>query len=297
MCPKYSLEVILWYNLSMETVKIKCPAKINLTLEVVNRREDGFHNIKSIMQMISLYDYLTMTIRHGHGSKIILSGTSVEIPYNEENLVYKAIDLYLKTAETEDLEVEVFIEKNIPIAAGLAGGSTDAAGAIWGLNYLLKKFDHKKLNELCASLGSDLNVCLNGGCTLATSRGEITEKLPDVKYPVTLIKPKNLGISAGEAYTKYAKKVFKPKNNMTGKMITALNNREDIKEFLYNDLEYAVFDDYKELQEIKKAYPNAIMSGSGSTYFILENPEKSKLPENYLFINNLTFTENGVGIA
>ena len=281
----------------METVKIKCPAKINLTLEVVNRREDGFHNIKSVMQMISLYDYLTMTIRHGHGEKITLSGTSDEIPYNEKNLVYKAVDLYLKTAGTENLEVEVFIEKSIPIAAGLAGGSTDAAGAIWGLNYLLKKFDNEKLNELCASLGSDLNVCLNGGCTLATSRGEITEKLPNVKYPVTLIKPKNLGISAGEAYTKYAKKEFKPQNNMTEKMIKALNNGQNIKEFLYNDLEYAVFDDYKELKEIKKAYPNAIMSGSGSTYFILENLKQSQLPENYKFINNLTFIENGVGLA
>ena len=278
----------------MEKIKIKCPAKLNLTLEVVNRRPDGFHNIKSIMQMINLYDYLTIEI--GHGDKINLSGTSKEIPYNEKNLVYKAANLYLKEAGV-NIGVNIFIEKNIPIAAGLAGGSTDAAGTIFGLNQLFKKFDEKQLNEMCASLGSDLNVCLNGSCTLATSRGEITQKLPFAKYPVTLIKPKNLGISAGEAYTKYAAKEFKPQNNMTEKMIEALKKGEDIKDFLYNDLEYAVFDDYKELQKIKENYPNAIMSGSGSTYFVLENLDKSKLDDSFEFINGLEFIPTGVDIA
>lgn len=81
---------------------------------------------------------------------------------------------------------------------------------------------------------------------------------------------------------------------MTEKMINAICSGEDIKPFLYNDLEYAVFDDYKELQEIKTTYPNAIMSGSGSTYFILENLNESKLNSSYDFINNLTFIENGV---
>ena len=281
----------------MKNIKVKCPAKINLTLEIINRRADGFHNIKSIMQMISLYDYLDIKVSHGTQNKITLSGSSNEIPYDEKNLVYKAIDLYLTEAKINNLEIEVFIEKNIPIAAGLAGGSTDAAGIIWGLNQLLNKFDDKKLNELCASLGSDLNVCLNGGCTLATSRGEITQKLPDINCSVTLIKPKNLGISAGEAYTKYAKKEFKPQNNMTEKMTDALFKNGNIKNLLYNDLEYAVFDDYKELQEIKKVYPNSIMSGSGSTYFVLEKLDKSKLDENYQFINNLAFVGNGVTFA
>ncbi len=275
----------------MKEIRIKCPAKINLTLEIVSKREDGFHNIKSVMQLISLYDYLTIKPAD---TEITLSGTSEEIPYNEKNLVYKATDLFFKTTGIKS-GVEIFIEKNIPIAAGLAGGSTDAAGTIYGLNKLFgNKLNNLELNELCKQLGSDLNVCLNGGCTLATSRGEITEPLPVIKSDVTLIKPKNLGISAGEAYKKYALKEFKPQNNMTEKMINAIRSGEDIKPFLYNDLEYAVFDDYKELQEIKTTYPNAIMSGSGSTYFILENLNKSKLNSSYDFINNLTFIENGV---
>ena len=275
----------------MNTIKVKCPAKINLTLEVVNRREDGFHNIKSIMQMISLYDYLTISLKVAESLKINLSGTSDEIPYDEKNLVYKAADLFFKEAGVNDLDIH--IEKNIPIAAGLAGGSTDAAGTIWGLNQLLKKFDDKKLNELCAKLGSDLNVCLNGGCTLATSRGEVTEAMPYIQSKVTLIKPKYVGISAGEAYKKYSLKEYKPQNNMTEKMVNAINNGQDIKPYLYNDLEYAIYDDYKELQLIKKTYPQAIMSGSGSTYFILDNV-KADLGKDYLVINNLEFILNGV---
>ena len=279
------------------TVKIKCPAKINLTLEIVNRREDGFHNIKSIMQMISLYDFLTINIEQSSENKISLSGTSDEIPYNEKNLVYKAANLFLQEAGINDLNINIHIEKNIPIAAGLAGGSTDAAGTLFGLNYLLKKFDENKLHEMCAKLGSDLNVCLKGGCTLATSRGEITKKIPCIESDVTLIKPKYLGISAGEAYKKYALKEFKPQNNMTEKMLEAIKNNKDIKPYLYNDLEYAILDDYKELQEIKQALPNSIMSGSGSTYFVLEKDTKTFNNEDFTKYENLHFIPNGVDLV
>lgn len=287
----------MWYDCLMNTIKIKCPAKINLTLEIVNKREDGFHNIKSIMQTISLYDYLTISIEETETSEIKLSGTSSEIPYNEKNLVYKAADLFLKKANINNCSVSVHIEKNIPIAAGLAGGSTDAAGTLYGLNYLLEKFNNKELNELCAELGSDLNVCLQGGCILATSRGEITKKLPDIESELTLIKPINLGISAGEAYKKYSLKEIKPHNNLTEKMLIAILDGDNISQYLYNDLEIAVFDDYPELQEIKKNYPESIMSGSGSTYFLLENLSTSKMSEEYQFINNLKFVSSGVCVS
>ena len=277
-------------------IKIKCPAKINLTLEIVNKREDGFHNIKSIMQMISLYDYLTISIKKADKNEIKLSGTSSEIPYDEKNLVYKAVELFLAESNIKNLLVEVHIEKNIPIAAGLAGGSTDAAGVLYGLNILLERFNFEKLNKLCAKLGSDLNVCLNGGCQLATSRGEKTQNLPDINSEISLIKPKALGISAGEAYRKYSLKEYKPQNNMTEKMINAINSGDDIKPYLYNDLEYAVFDDYKELQLIKSKYPKAIMSGSGSTYFVLENITENFLGEDFEIFKNLNFISTGVEI-
>ena len=276
-------------------IKVSCPAKINLTLEVVNKRDDGFHNIKSIMQTVSLYDYLTIEAKKAETTEITLSGTSEGIPYNEKNLVFKAAKLFLEESGIS-AKINIFIEKNIPIAAGLAGGSTDAAGTLYGLNEILgQPFCREKLHELCAKLGSDLNVCLEGGTLLATSRGEVIQKLDcDINYPVTLIKPKKLGISAKEAYTKYAAKKIKPQKNMTEKMIDAIKNQQNIQEFLYNDLEYAIFDDYRKLQTIKEKLPNSIMSGSGSTYFILGNLKENIFNNTYQIIPNLHFENSGV---
>lgn len=282
----------------MKSIKIKCPAKINLTLEIVNKREDGFHNINSVMQLISLYDYLDISVEKAGCNRIILSGSTNEIPYDETNLVYKAANLFLKEIKADGYEVKINIEKNIPIAAGLAGGSTDGAGTFFGLNLLFDNILSKeKLHNLCASLGSDLNVCLEGGCLLATSRGENVEKLPYVKYPVSLIKPKNLGISAKEAYTKYSEKKFKPKHHNTKKIITALKENKDIKQYLYNDLEYAVFDDYKELQHIKSIFPKSVMSGSGSTYFVLDNIDETRISEDYQVFKKLEFVKEGCSVA
>ena len=278
----------------MKQRKVTCPAKINLTLEIVNKREDGFHNIKSIMQMINLHDYLDIELKESNETQIILTGNSKEIPYNESNLVYKAAKLFLEKINKK-AQINIYIDKHIPVSAGLAGGSTDAAGTIFGLNELFARpLDKEDLHEICAKLGSDLNVCLEGGTILATSRGEKIEKLPSISSDVTLIKPKHLGISAKEAYTKYANKEIKPKYNMTEKMIEAINNNKNIKEFLYNDLEYAVFNDYEELQKIKKTIPNSIMSGSGSTYFVLENMKEIPLNTDYEIIHNLKFINHGI---
>jgi len=275
-------------------VKIKCPAKINLTLDVVNKRPDGFHNIKSVMQMIDLYDYLTIKITDGE-DKITLSGTSDEIPYNEKNLVYKAAKLFLEYTNITDKSIDIFIEKNIPIAAGLAGGSTDAAGTIFGLNKLLNKLSEEEMHKLCAQLGSDLNVCLKGGCLLATGRGEQIESLPFRENDVTLIKPKNLGISAKEAYTKFAALEKRPNLDMSFKMVDSIKTGTDIKQFLHNDLEVAVFNDYVELQQIKNAIPKSIMSGSGSTYFVIA--QNTPTVEKCWIKPNLKFIPDGVSIA
>lgn len=280
----------------MKSLRVACPAKINLTLEVVNKRDDGFHNIKSIMQLISLYDFLDIKIEKSlSSSDIILAGNSNELLYDETNLVYKAAKIFFDKANIQNYNVSIYIEKNIPISAGLAGGSTDASGAIFGLNEIFEKpLTNQDLHELCAKLGSDLNVCLEGGCLLATGRGEKTKHLPVKTQSVSLIKPKRLGISAKEAYTKYSQKKIKPQNNMTEKMVQALYNGDDINQYLYNDLEYAVFDDYEELQYIKKLYPDAIMSGSGSTFFVLNNIINSDINSDYKIMTGLNFINHGV---
>ncbi len=193
----------------MQTIKIQCPAKINLNLKIIGKLPNGFHEIESVMQTISLYDYLTISVENSFETKIVLSGNSNEIPYDETNLVYKAAKLFLETVNIQNKKISIYIEKNIPVAAGLAGGSTDGAGTLYGLNKLFdEKLNEKTLGELCAKLGSDLNVCLKGGRILAQGRGEITTSLEFEEFDVSLIKPLNLGISAKEAYTKYSQKIL-----------------------------------------------------------------------------------------
>lgn len=298
----------------MDEIKVKCPAKINLTLEILNKREDGFHNIQSVMQTIDLFDVLTITIEQSDEFEINLSGTSNEIPYDERNLVYKAAVLFFEQRRKEGkkekrkafppslspswstpLKISIHIQKNIPIAAGLAGGSTDAAGTLWGLNKLFNNvLSESELHELCAQLGSDLNFCLEGGCQLATSRGEILQKLPFQEFSLSLIKPKNLGISAKEAYTKFSELENKPNLNMTEKLVKALNSgNPNLQEFLHNDLEIALIEDYKELKQIKIAYPNSLMSGSGSTFFVLEN-KIDNLSKDFWLKTGLKSIPNGI---
>ncbi len=275
-------------------IKVKTPAKINLTLEITGKREDGFHELKSIMQMISLYDYLTFDIDKSESFEVNLSGSNPKIPYDERNIVYKAIKLFTDKTNISCCKFNVYIEKNIPSEAGLAGGSSNAAGTFLVLNeYFNNPLTKKELHELCSKLGSDLNVCLEGGCTLATGRGEIVEPVIFREYPVSLIKPQ-VGISAKEGYQKYAQMPHKQVKNITEKMIECLKENKDIKSLLYNDLEQAVFPYYEDLQKIKKLNPNSIMSGSGSTYFVLE--EKINPVENFWIKNNLRTISTGCEI-
>ncbi len=286
-------------------IKVKCPAKVNLTLEILNKREDGFHNIQSVMQTIDLFDILTIKVEKSEKFEINLSGTSDEIPYDERNLVHKAVLLFMKSLDArgegsirQSKAISVHIEKNIPISAGLAGGSTDAAGVLWGLNKLFNNpFPKEELHALCAHLGSDLNFCLEGGCQLATSRGEILEKLPFYEFELSLIKPKNVGISAKEAYTKFTALENKPNLNMTKELVETLKSGEadvdDIDYSLHNDLELALIEDYEEFRAIKMEYPEAIMSGSGSTFFMLTHEFKD-FDDTFWIKPNLKFIPYGV---
>lgn len=266
----------------MKSLKVQCPAKINLDLKVINKREDGFHNIESVMQTIDLYDVLTISIERSDDFSIALSGNNQEIPYNEKNLVHKAIKLYLENVEVGPVRISVYIDKSIPIAAGLAGGSTDAAGTLYGLNKLFDdKLSDEELHSLCAKLGSDLNVCLKGGCLMTSGRGEKVEPCEYKEYNVSLIKPITLGISAKEAYTKFAYKI-------------ANNIDLDTRSSYINDLEWAIINDYQELQQIKKNYPQSIMTGSGSTYFLLNGNFSNH--DGYWVRNGLKTIQKGVEI-
>ncbi len=263
----------------MYSIKVQCPAKINLSLKVTGKRPDGFHDIESIMQTISLYDYLTVNITPDEGLNIHLDGNCNDIPYDSSNLVYKAAKLFFSHIDISDeYKVNINIEKNIPVAAGLAGGSTDAAGTLYGLNKLFNEpLSKTYLHSLCAKLGSDLNFCLEGGTCMTRGRGEILEPMPFKKEMISLIKPVSLGISAKEAYTKFS-----------AKLAAASSDRDKY----VNDLEWAVIDDYKELQYIKRDYTNSVMSGSGSTFYIIN--DEFKQSDGYWIKNNLVTVPYGV---
>ena len=278
----------------MPKLKVAAPAKINLTLEVLNKRDDGFHNIKSIMQAISLYDYLTVEIEETNKTEIILSGNSNQIPYDEKNLVYKASQKFFEATNIKNIKTTIYVEKNIPVEAGLAGGSTDAAATFFALNELLNKpLNKQQLELLCATLGSDLNFCLNGGTAVCSGRGEHTKKIRTTNQYVSLIKPLGFGISAKEAYTKFSQMENKIVPNYTEKMEASFNEK-----YLFNSLEQAVINDYDELIEIKTKLPASMMSGSGPTFFVFEKEISEKFDnKRFQIIENLKFIEDGIKIV
>ena len=280
----------------MKKVKIQCPAKINLTLEVLDKREDGFHDIKSIMQAINLYDYLTICVESASELCIQLDGNSTEIPYDEKNLVYKAAKAFVGAIGISNLKISVFIEKNIPVEAGLAGGSTDAAGMLFGLNEIFNNIlGDDKIAELCASLGSDLNFCLMGGAAVCTGRGENIKKIPPPMLDISLIKPLGFGISAKEAYTKFSRLQDKSIPNNTEKLVELLLKNEFSESLLYNSLENAVIGDYNALKNIKSALPSSMMSGSGPTFFVLSDKINVKF-EDTLVLEGLNTVSHGVRV-
>ncbi|MBR2069476.1 MAG: 4-(cytidine 5'-diphospho)-2-C-methyl-D-erythritol kinase [Candidatus Gastranaerophilales bacterium] len=252
-------------------IKVECPAKINLDLRVFPRDNSGFHPIKSIMQTISLFDYLT--IKLSEGDEILLSGTSDEIPYNEKNLCYKAVKLFLENINKK-FKVEIFIEKNIPVEAGLAGGSTDGAGVLFGLNNLLDNIIKKEdIQTMASKLGSDLNFCLLGGTKLCQGKGDDIKDMPFYDFKLSLVKPKNLKISTKDAYMAF----------------DTLDRESNMR----NDLEFALLDKYEELQFLNSM--GMQMSGSGPTFFLRDKNIDFEIDENkYLVINNLNSVNHGV---
>lgn len=277
-------------------IEVKTFAKVNLTLEILNKRDDGFHNIQSIMQNIDLFDVLSLDIKENKTNSIILKGNSNQIPYDSSNLVYQAIELFFEKTNINNKKVEVYIDKNIPIEAGLAGGSSNAVGTFVALNkYFNNILKEDELHRLCLSLGSDLNFCLVGGTCLCTSRGEIVQKLNDVNLNISLIKPINVGIKAGYAYKKYAEEKNKIKNNYTSKLVNLIKNNQFNKSLIYNDLELPLLKEVNEFKLIKNMKPNAIMTGSGSVFYIVNDifNYNDFNEDKYLIFNNLKTIDKG----
>ncbi len=272
-------------------IRIEAPAKINLSLEVIDKFLNGFHKLSTVMQTVSLADYLSLELSKNNGENIILlSGNSDRIPYDENNIVYKVLKKYLDEIGETGYKIEVYIEKNIPSEAGLGGGSSDGAAALRGINALFdNKISEEKMHKIASQVGSDLNFCLVGGACLLSSRGEIVEEeLPFQDFNVVIVKPKNIAVSTPQCYKIFSEKYFIPKSSSYSVKIAELFKKDfsvsKLCKYLYNDLEKPAIDIFPQIQKIKKELLEAgcagvLMSGSGSSVFGIYEKEIT-LPQN-----------------
>ncbi|MGI5891150.1 MAG: 4-(cytidine 5'-diphospho)-2-C-methyl-D-erythritol kinase [Bacillota bacterium] len=256
---------------------INAPAKINWSLEIVGKRPDGYHLLQMIMQQISLMDIVKL-----EESEVDSITSNAGLPTNEDNIALKAW-LLLKKELGLNQHLSIKIEKNIPIAAGLAGGSTDAAAVLKGANQLFDLgMSHHQLRELALKLGSDIPFCLLKGAALAEGIGEVLTPLPPLPRQHLLLINPGFSVSTAEIYKEFSPKKVK-KRPHTQALIEALlfGEPQYIGPLLINFLETVTIEKYPQIAKIKfemaacGLYP--LMSGSGPTVFGLAPDEETAL--------------------
>lgn len=266
------LYTIYFYLGEKEMCKFECKAyaKINITLDILGKRNDGYHELEMIMQNVSLHDNITAEKTDG---EILVSSNSGIIPKGEKNIAYKAAEYMIKKYGIKG-GVKIYIEKNIPVGAGLAGGSTDAAAAIKAVKSLYNlKLTEEEMEECASQIGSDVPFCINGKTSLATGRGtELKAISPMPKMYIVLAKP-SFGVSTAFVYKNYKAENVEKRPN-TKAVIEAIEkgDTKEIAKGLCNVLESVTakkYDDIEKIKESLKAFgaENAIMSGSGPTVF------------------------------
>ncbi len=280
-------------------------AKINLYLEIVGDRPDGFHELVMVMQSVALCDRITLTPLNTPNTRIECDHP--QVPTDASNLAYKAVTLVQKTFPNRTNQfggVEIHIEKKIPVGAGLAGGSSNAAATLLGLNMLWNLgLTRLELQELGAQLGSDIPFCFVGGCAIATGRGEEVASISHTpKLTVVLAKYSSLSVSTPWAYKTYRQRfeqTYQPIGDRatleerqarirSSTMVKALRdlNPPTIGNHLHNDLEKVVLPAHPKVAQLKETMTAAavgqgglgtMMSGSGPTVFTLcELPEQAE---------------------
>lgn len=262
---------------SNNDISLKALAKINLGLDVVRRREDGYHEVRMIMQTIHLYDRLD--IKRTKESGIQIQTNLSFLPVNENNLIYKAAKLLMDEFSITD-GVSVKLDKRIPVAAGMAGGSTDAAAMLFGMNRLFSLgLTKRQLMERGVQIGADVPYCIMRGTALAEGIGEELSQLPPmVKCPVLIAKP-SISVSTKFVYQnlKLDDATIHPDIDLLIDDIKA-KNLHDIAAHMGNVLETVTIPNYPVIDEIKKhmlshGAVGAMMSGSGPTVFGLFDDE------------------------
>ena len=263
------------------TIAFKTPAKVNLGLYILGKREDGFHELETLFQMVNWCDEIKIECL-GDGLDLICN--QPDIPNDDGNLVIKAARLLQTRFPDRCKGARIHLKKNIPHGAGLGGGSGNAAGTLLGLNFLWGlKLKREDLILMASELGSDVPFFLFSPCAIGRSRGEILEPVnSSIKFYILMVYP-GFTLSAAWVYGNLNLKLTKQKNN-----ISILENFLLQSEFAQlgaawiNDLEPVVFQEYPEIFAIKKQIlafgaKGALLSGSGSTVFgLFDNLETAK---------------------
>jgi 4-diphosphocytidyl-2-C-methyl-D-erythritol kinase len=263
-------------------LKFKTPAKVNLGLHIHGKRRDGFHELETIFQMVSLYDEIEL---EPLSSGIELECDTSGVPTDDTNLVCQAAILLQKFCHIKDRGVGIRLKKNIPFGAGLGGGSGNAAGVLMGLNRLWNlKLKQEKLISLASELGSDVPFFLTSPCALGMGRGEqLTVLKPSSKFQVLLVFP-GFPIATSWVFQNLKLKLTKRENNISIlRKNIYLSDISALGSQLYNHLEPVVIQRFPEIQVIKNQLQTlgalgVLLSGSGSTVFgIFDNPDKAKV--------------------
>ncbi len=260
---------------------IECRAKINLSLDVIGQRPDGYHNLEMLMQEVALCDILNITAdTESEGIEIFCADPHV--PCNSDNLAAKAALAYLAAAEIQ-AGVKISIEKHIPMGAGLGGGSSDAAGVLSALNAVFgNRLAFDRLSEIAASLGSDVPFFLHGGCMLAAGIGTELKRIPSLSRSLhILIAKPDIHVSTPHVY-KSLRLDEKTVHPDTRGAISALENGdiEALARCCANVLETVTAAEYEEINEYKAIMSDfdavySLMSGSGSSVFGIFNEKKA----------------------
>ena len=257
---------------------IKANAKINLSLDIVGTREDGYHELRTVMQSVGLHDVIEMS--KNKSGDIKLSCDRREIPTDNRNTAYKAAKLMLEYAGIKDMGVNIFIRKNVPSQAGMGGGSGDAAAVLRGMIALFDiDIPDDTLYDIAARIGADVPFCLKGGTCLCEGIGEVMTELPDMPVCKLLICKPPVGVSTVYAYQE-ADKYPQEDYYMTPDMIEAINARDidEIANCVGNR-----FDDVLHIPEVQiiksimleNGAKTASMTGSGSAVFgIFDDEDK-----------------------
>lgn len=256
----------------MTSIQLKSRAKINLSIDVLGKREDGYHLVEMIMQTIDLADIIKISIIEEDTIKI--KSNSINIPLDMDNIVYKAANL-IKTKFNIKTGVEIYIEKNIPVAAGMAGGSSNAAAVLVGLNKIFDlNLNEEELQVLGLTLGADVPFCISGGASLAENIGEELTDIEGLHSDTFILvcKP-NIFVSTKDVYEEIDSKQIekRPDNNL---LIELLKNNDVnlLAKNMYNVLEEVTKNKYPIIGEIEdtmleQGALGSMMSGSGPTVF------------------------------